>query len=136
MDMHKNARLTPKGREAMVRAVVDDGLSRAEAARRFNTTPKTVDKRVERYRKQGVDGLRDRSSRPHCSPDQTAAVTCDAIETLRRQRYTIAQIAARAGASSATVSRVLRRRRADARSCALPPRRARRRTTAAVTRSF
>lgn len=26
---HKNARLTPKGREEMVRAVVDDGLTRA-----------------------------------------------------------------------------------------------------------
>jgi transposase len=90
MDTHKNARLTPKGREAMVRAVVDDGLSRAEAARRFNTTPKTVGKWVERYRQEGADGLRDRSSRPHCSPDQTAAATCDAIEVLRRQRYTVA----------------------------------------------
>jgi transposase InsO family protein len=110
MDTHKNARLTPKGREAMVRAVVDDGLSKAEAARRFNTTPKTVGKWVERYRREGVDGLCDRSSRPHCSPDQTAAVTCDAIEVLRRRRHTVDQIAAQVGVSSATVSRVLRRR--------------------------
>jgi transposase-like protein len=63
MDMHKNARLTPKGREAMVRAVVDDGLSRAEAARRFNTTPKTVDKWVERYRKP-VPTFRDHALIP------------------------------------------------------------------------
>jgi transposase-like protein len=35
MDMHKNARLTPKGREQMVRAVVDGGLSKAAAARRY-----------------------------------------------------------------------------------------------------
>ena len=41
MDTHKNARLTPKGREAMVRAVVDGGLSKAAAARKFNTAPKT-----------------------------------------------------------------------------------------------
>ena len=33
MDTHKNARLTPKGREEMVRAVVDHGLSKSEAAR-------------------------------------------------------------------------------------------------------
>ena len=33
MDTHKNARLTPKGREEMVRAVVDRGMSNAEAAR-------------------------------------------------------------------------------------------------------
>jgi hypothetical protein len=42
MDTHKNARLTPKGREAMVRAVVDNGLSTTAAAHQFNTTPKTV----------------------------------------------------------------------------------------------
>jgi DNA-binding NarL/FixJ family response regulator len=34
--------LTPKGREAMVRCVVEKGLSKAAAARQFNTTPKTV----------------------------------------------------------------------------------------------
>jgi hypothetical protein len=32
MDIHKNARLTPKGREDMVRAVVDGGQSCAAAA--------------------------------------------------------------------------------------------------------
>ena len=30
MDTHKNARLTPKGREDMVRAVVDGGLSKPQ----------------------------------------------------------------------------------------------------------
>ena len=46
MDTHKNASLTPKGREAMVR-YVEDGLSKAAAARQFNTTPKTVGKWVK-----------------------------------------------------------------------------------------
>jgi transposase InsO family protein len=109
MDSHKNARLTPKGREAMVRAVVDEGLTRAAAARRFNTTPKTVGKWVERYRKEGVKGLRDRSSRPHCSPSQTPQATCDAVEALRRQRYTGEQIARQLAIAPATVSRILRR---------------------------
>src|SRR5256884_2199334 len=63
MDTHKNARLTPKGREEMVRAVVDGALTKAAAARRYNTTPKTVAKWVNRFRAEGVDGLRDRSSR-------------------------------------------------------------------------
>ena len=53
MDTHKNARLTPKGREEMVRAVVDFGLSKAAAARRFNTTSKTVAKWVGRFRADG-----------------------------------------------------------------------------------
>jgi transposase InsO family protein len=109
MDTHENARLTPKGREAMVRAVVDDGLSRAEAARRYNTTAKTVAKWVERYRKEGVKGLRDRSSRPHCSPSQTPQATCAAVEALRRQRHTGEQIAKQLTISPATVSRILRR---------------------------
>jgi transposase InsO family protein len=110
MDTHKNARLTPKGREDMVRAVVDDGQSCAAAARKFNTTSKTVAKWAKRFRAKGVDGLRDRSSRPLSSDSQTPQATCDAIEILRRQRHTGKQIAAEVGVSPATVCRVLKRR--------------------------
>src|ERR1700676_64765 len=108
MNSHKNASLTPKGREAMVRCV-EAGLSNAAAARQFNTTPKTVAKWVERFRTGGVDGLRDRSSRPLSLPSQTAPATCAVVEALRRQRHTIKQIAAEVGVSPATVSRILRR---------------------------
>jgi len=109
MNSHKNAPLTPKGREAMVRSVVGGGLSQADAAYQFNTTPKTVAKWVKRFRAEGVDGLRDRSSRPHSLPSQTAPATCTVIEALRRQRHTGKQIAAETGISPATVSRILRR---------------------------
>src|SRR5262249_40658980 len=88
MDTHKNARLTPKGREEMVRAVVDRGMSNAAAARQFNTTPKTVGKWVGRFCAEGVDGLRDRSSRPLSSPRQIPLATADAVENLRRERRT------------------------------------------------
>jgi transposase InsO family protein len=109
MDTHKNARLAPKGREAMVRAVVDGGLSKVDAARRFNTTAKTVVKWVRRFCAEGVDGLRDRSSRPLSSPSQTPAATCARVEALRRQRRTGKQIAVELGISPATVSRILKR---------------------------
>ena len=109
MDTHKNAPLTPRGREMMVRAVVDDGLSKAAAARRFNTTPKIVAKWVERFEAEGVEGLRDRSSRPLSSPNQTAPATAAAVEALRLQRHTGKQIAAEVGVSAATVSRILKR---------------------------
>jgi transposase InsO family protein len=109
MDTHKNAPLTPKGREAMVRSVVEQGLSPAAAARQFNVTPKTVAKWVTRFRAEGVDGLRDRSSRPHSLPGQTPAAACAAVEALRRQRYTGKQIAVEVGIAPATVSRILRR---------------------------
>jgi len=109
MNVHKNAPLTPKGREAMVRSVVEGGLSQADAAHQFNTTPKTVAKWVKRFRAEGVEGLRDRSSRPLSSPSQTPPATCAAIEALRRQRHTGKQIAAEVEVSPATVSRILRR---------------------------
>jgi transposase-like protein len=97
MDTHKNAALTPKGREMMVRAVVDFGLSKAAAARQFNTTSKTVAKWVERFEVEGVEGLRDPSSRPLSSPSQATPATCAAVEALRRQRHTGKQIAAEVG---------------------------------------
>jgi len=109
MDTHKNAPLTPKGREMMVRAVVACGLSKGAAARQFNTTPKTVAKWVERFEAEGVEGLRDRSSRPLSSPSQATPTVCAAVEALRRQRYTGEQIAAEVGVSAATVSRILKR---------------------------
>ena len=109
MDTHKNASLTPRGREALARSVVEQGLSNATAARRFNTTPKTVAKWVARFRAEGAAGLQDRSSRPHSSPGQTPPATCERVEALRRQRHTGALIAAQVGVSPATVSRILRR---------------------------
>jgi transposase InsO family protein len=85
---------------------VDRRLSKAEAARQFNTTPKTVAKWLARFRELGVEGLRDRSSRPHALPSQTPLATTDAVEALRRDRHTQGHIAAKLGLSTATVSRI------------------------------
>lgn len=63
----------------------------------------------QRFREEGVEGLRDRSSRPLSSPSQTPVTTCTAVEALRRQRHTGRQIATEVGISPATVSRILRR---------------------------
>ena len=126
MDVHKNARMTPKGREAMVGAVVDKGLSKAETARQFHTTSKTVAKWVRRFREDGVEGLLDRSSRPHSLPSQTALATCDAVEILRRERCTQDTIAEKLNLSRSTVSRILKRRGLSL-LCALEPKQPRRR---------
>jgi len=109
MDTHMNAPLTPKGREMMVRSVMDCGLTRAAAARKFNTTPKTVAKWIARFEAEGVGGLRDRSSRPLSSPNQATLAVCAAVEALRRQRHTGRQIAVEVGVSPASVSRILKR---------------------------
>ena len=110
MNTHNNARLTPKGREEMVRAVVDHSLSKAAAARRFNTTSKTVAKWADRFNAQGLEGLRDRSSKPHSLPSQIPLATADAVERLRRERRTQEHIAGELGISKASVSRILKRR--------------------------
>jgi transposase len=93
----------------MVRSVVDDGLTKAAAVRRFNTSAKTVGKWVGRFRKDGFEGLRDRSSRPHSSPNQTTLAAGADVEALRRKRHTGKQIALELGLSAATVSRILQR---------------------------
>ena len=113
MDTHKNASLTPKGREAMARSVIEGGLCKAAASHQFNTTPKTVAKWVGRFQAEGVAGLQDRSSKPRSSPSQTEPAVCAAVEALRRQRHTGAQIAAEVDVSAATVSRILKPRGLD-----------------------
>lgn len=94
----------------MARAVVEDRMSKAEVAQQFRTSGRTVSKWVKRFREEGAEGMRDRSSRPHSLPSQTSAATCDEVERLRRERCTQEHIACELGLSPSTVSRILKRR--------------------------
>src|SRR5579872_139924 len=107
MDVHKNARLTPAGREIMVRRVLDAGEAPRAVAAAMGVCEKTVRTWVRRFRADGPPSLRDRSSRPHHVRAPTPAQTVARIEALRRERRTGAQIALDCGVSEATVSRVL-----------------------------
>ena len=109
MDVHKNARLTPTGREIMVRRVVEGGQTPEALSAAVGVCPRTVRKWVKRFRAEGLAGLQDRSSRPHRLRGATPPQTVARIESLRRQRWTGAQIARETGVSKATVSRILRR---------------------------
>jgi transposase-like protein len=64
MNMHKNARLTPLGRERIVRQV-ESGQTPEAVSETAGVCPRTVRKWVERYRRDGLAGLQDRSSGPH-----------------------------------------------------------------------
>jgi len=108
MNVHKNARLTPRGRERIVRQV-ESGQTPEAVAKAAGVCPRTVRKWVDRYRAEGLPGLWDRSSRPHRLRRPTPAATIETIERQRRERWTGKQIAAEAGVSAATVSRVLHR---------------------------
>ena len=108
MDVHKNARLTPLGREHLVKLVRSEQTPKA-AGEAVGVCPRTVRKWVDRYTSEGLAGLQDRSSRPHRLQRPTPQAVIERIEALRRQRWTGEAIAAEVGVSAATVSRVLKR---------------------------
>jgi len=107
MDIHQNARLTPRGREALAKTVLLEGLTLNSAAAEFKVSAKTAAKWTRRYRRDGRAGLLDHSSRPHRSPRRTAQPQVEKVEALRRLRQTGVQIALATGLSRATVSRIL-----------------------------
>src|SRR5271155_1759448 len=107
MNVHKNARLTPRGRERMVQ--VESGQTPEAGAEAAGVCPRTVRKWVDRYRREGLAGLRDRSSRPYRLHRPTPQAVVAQVEVLRRARHTGKQIAAELCLSPATVSRILRR---------------------------
>lgn len=108
MNVHKNARLTPLGRERLV-GMIAGGMSFAQAGAVCGCSARTASKWWRRHEQEGRDGLWDRSSRPHTLRNPTPDSVSEQIIALRRQRLTSAHIAAKTGVSPATVSRVLRR---------------------------
>jgi transposase InsO family protein len=108
MNMHKNARMTPIGRERLVQAVVG-GQTAEAAARAAGVCPRTVRKWLARFKAEGRAGLMDRSSRPNRLYRPTPAAIVEQVEALRRQRFVGQQIATNLAISPATVSRILRR---------------------------
>ncbi len=71
MGIHKNAPLTPAGREILVRRVIDERQTPMAVATAMGVCVRTVRKWVDRFKAEGVAGLQDRSSRPHRSPART-----------------------------------------------------------------
>src|SRR2546423_10427944 len=64
MNVHKNARVTPRGRERIVRQV-ESGQTAKAVTEAAGVCLRTARKWVDRYRREGLAGLQDRSSRPH-----------------------------------------------------------------------
>ena len=102
MNIHKNARLTLARRIELVRMVVDQGFTKAEAADEAGVSEPPAGKWLGRYLAEGEAGLADRSSRPKHSPRTIAPEKALAIVELRRRRLTHARIAASLGVSQST----------------------------------
>jgi transposase InsO family protein len=106
---HRNARLTPAGRELLVRRVLADGWPVPVAAASVGVARATAYKWLHRYRTEGRVGLTDRSSRPHTSPRALpAAVTAMVLTERWQRREGPHRLAARLGLARSTVYRILR----------------------------
>ncbi|MCD0245715.1 IS481 family transposase [Xanthomonas melonis] len=109
MNIHKHARLTPRGRALLVQRIVEHGLRVEEAAHASGVSVRTAYKWLARYRLLGVDGLQDRSSRPQRCPHATPPELVEQILQQRRQRSTYWQIATHLKVGHSTIARIVRR---------------------------
>src|SRR5262245_40123421 len=94
----------------MVACVIEQGWTIEAAAERFQVDAKTVRKWRDRFLSEGVDGLRDRSSQPHQSPNRTPASIARRVLVLRRRhRWGAAHIGHELGLAASTVQAILHR---------------------------
>jgi transposase InsO family protein len=105
---HANAALTPRARLKLARLVVDQQWPAARAAERYDVSWPTAKRWAARYQQLGPDGMADRSSRPHRSPNRTPQPVARKIVHLRwKHRLGPVQIAGRTGLAPSTVHQVL-----------------------------
>jgi hypothetical protein len=89
--------------------VVVERSTLASAAQSAGVSVRCARKWVSRYRAEGEDGLYDRSSAPQRGANRTETTRIDAIVTLRRLRFTAAEIAETLRMALSTVSGILTR---------------------------
>jgi transposase InsO family protein len=107
MNVHKNARQTPRGRVLMVERI-ERGLSIGQAAADAGVSERTAHRWLKRWR-SGDRELLDRSSAPRRCPHRLTGTQVERIGQLRRQRLTGPSIARALGLARSTVGLVLRR---------------------------
>lgn len=105
--MHANARLTPIGRLTLCLRI-EQGRPVAHVAPEMGISRATGYKWWNRFCQEGVEGLVDRSSRPHHCPHRTAPNLEAQIAELRAElKLGPARIGYRLGVAPSTVHRVL-----------------------------
>jgi transposase InsO family protein len=109
MKLHRNAKLSVKGRELLVERIEHAGWSLTKAAEAAGVSDRTARKWLARYRTEGLGGLVDRSSAPAVVTNRTEERRIEVIATLRRLRMTGAEIAECLGMALSTVSGILTR---------------------------
>ena len=109
MNVHKNARLTPFGRERLVKQVLERVLTPAAASAAAGVSRRTIYKWLSRFRNEGVAGLCDRRSRPKRVRCALSEGQRQRIEQLRRDRRPYREIAKAVRAPLSTVARYVGR---------------------------
>jgi transposase InsO family protein len=107
---HANAALTPIQRSRIGKLVVDDCWPVAHAAIYFHVSWRTAKRWADRYAAMGKEGMQDRSSRPHSSPNRTPQLLVRKVVHLRwKQRLGPVAIGAKLSMPASTVHAVLTR---------------------------
>ena len=109
MNIHKNARTTPRSRAILVHRVLREHWPVSAVAIAFGISERTVYKWLARYRAEGLPGLRDRGSTAHRRPHALAPAWLALIRLLRQAKLVAAEIAARLPLARSTVSAALSR---------------------------
>lgn len=107
MNSHKNAKLTARSREEMVRRMGDKPAATVAAG--FGVSLRTARKWMSRYRMGGVAALADKSSRPHRCRSKLTEQDLVFVLALRKERLTGDEIALRLGLCRSSVFRALRK---------------------------
>lgn len=112
---HANARLTFHGRCLLVQRVLGDRRPVSHVAKEMGISRQAAHRWVARFRAEGIDGLHDRSSRPHRMPRRTPAAVEEAVLAARRElRQGRDRVAEATGVPARTVSAILARHRMPA----------------------
>lgn len=107
---HANAKLNEYGRMLLV-SRLEEGWTQAQVAEAQGISRGTVAKWAKRYREEGAEGLRERSSRAHRLPHGLAETVVEAICRLRRELGAGPhRIAYELGMAASTVYGVLQRK--------------------------
>jgi transposase InsO family protein len=121
MNIHENARTTPRSRACLVERVRCAGWTVAQAAAAANISERTAYKWLRRFKELGVEGLRDRSCRARCRPHALSSEWCELLLFMRGFRLPAQFIAEQLGMPISTVSAVFARNGVGAVAALEPP---------------
>jgi transposase InsO family protein len=105
---HNNPPLTLRGKLILSHRVVDEKRPVSHVAKELGISRQCAHRWIARYRAEGEAGLVEQSSRPHSMPTKTSPEKENEVLALRQEmRAGPVRIAAAAGVSARTVSRIL-----------------------------